>query len=45
MISLTCAVLLLVEDGFHLSQSIAYPVGIAFAAVCAAVYGIWIQYV
>ena len=27
------------EEGFRLSQSIAYPIGIVFAMVCAAAYG------
>ena len=31
--------ILMAEEGFRLSQSISYPVGIAFAAACAAVYG------
>ena len=31
--------ILMAEEGFRLSQSISYPVGIAFAAACTAVYG------
>ena len=31
--------ILMAEEGFRLSQSISYPVGIAFAAACLAAYG------
>lgn len=31
--------ILMAEEGFRLSQSIAYPAGIVFAMVCAAAYG------
>ena len=39
MSGVSCTYILMAEEGFRLSQSIAYPAGIAFAAVCAAVYG------
>ncbi len=34
-----CTYILMVEESFRLSQSVAYPAGIVFAVVCAAVYG------
>ena len=39
MSGVSCTYILMAEEGFRLSSSIAYPVGIAFAAVCTAVYG------
>ena len=39
MSGVSCTYILMAEEGFRLSQSIAYPAGIAFAAVCAAAYG------
>ena len=39
MSAVSCTYILMADEGFRLSQSIAYPAGIVFAAVCAAVYG------
>ena len=39
MSGVSCTYILMAEEGFRLSQSIGYPAGIAFAAVCAATYG------
>ena len=39
MSAVSCTYILMAEEGFRLSQSIAYPAGIAFAAACAAAYG------
>lgn len=39
MSAVSCTYILMAEEGFRLSQSIAYPAGIVFAAVCAAAYG------
>ena len=39
MSGVSCTYILMAEEGFRLPQTIAYPVGIAFAAACAAVYG------
>ena len=39
MSGVSCTYILMAEEGFRLSQSVAYPAGIAFAAVCTAVYG------
>ena len=39
MSGVSCTYILMAEEGFRLSRSVAYPAGIAFAAVCAAVYG------
>lgn len=39
MSAVSCTYILMAEEGFRLSQTIAYPVGIIFAAVCGAVYG------
>ena len=38
MSGVSCTYILMAEEGFRLSQTIAYPVGIAFAAACAALY-------
>ena len=38
MSAVSCTYILMAEEGFRLSQTIAYPVGIAFAAACAALY-------
>ena len=38
MSGVSCTYILMADEGFRLSQTIAYPVGIAFAAACAAVY-------
>ena len=39
MSGVSCTYILMAEEGFRLSQSIAYPIGIVFAMVCAAAYG------
>lgn len=39
MSGVSCTYILMAEEGFRLSQSIAYPIGIIFAMVCAAAYG------
>lgn len=39
MSGVSCTYILMAEEGFRLSQSIAYPAGIIFAIICAAVYG------
>ena len=39
MSGVSCTYILMAEEGFRLAQSIAYPVGIVFAMVCAAAYG------
>ena len=39
MSGVSCTYILMAEEGLRLSQTIAYPVGIAFAAACAAIYG------
>lgn len=39
MSAVSCTYILMADEGFRLSQSIAYPVGILFAAACAAMYG------
>lgn len=38
MSGVSCTYILMADEGFRLSQTIAYPVGIAFAAACAALY-------
>lgn len=38
MSAVSCTYILMAEEGFRLSQTIAYPVGIVFAAACAALY-------
>lgn len=40
MSGVSCTYILMAEEGFRLSQSIAYPAGLAFAAACAALYGV-----
>lgn len=39
MSGVSCTYILMAEEGFRLSQSIAYPAGIVFAVVCTATYG------
>ncbi len=39
MSGVSCTYILMADEGFRLSSAISYPVGIAFAAACAAVYG------
>ena len=39
MSGVSCTYILMAEEGFRLSRSIAYPAGIVFAAACAAAYG------
>lgn len=39
MSGVSCTYILMAEEGFRLSQSVAYPIGIIFAMVCAAAYG------
>lgn len=39
MSGVSCTYILMAEEGFRLSQSIAYPIGIVFAMVCATAYG------
>ena len=39
MSAVSCTYILMAEEGFRLSASIAYPVGIVFAAACGALFG------
>ena len=39
MSGVSCTYILMAEEGFRPSRSIAYPAGIVFAAACAAAYG------
>ena len=39
MSGVSCTYILMAEEGFRLSQSIAYPAGVIFAAACAALFG------
>ena len=38
MSGVSCTYILMAEEGFRLSQSIAYPAGLLFAAACAAAF-------
>ena len=38
MSAVSCTYILYADEGFHLGTGIAYPVGILFAAVCAAIF-------
>lgn len=38
MSGVSCTYILMAEEGFRLSQSIAYPIGAAFALACTALY-------
>ena len=38
MSAVSCTYILYAEEGFHLSTSIAYPIGLIFAAVCLAIF-------
>jgi carbon starvation protein CstA len=38
MSAVSCTYILYAEEGFHLSTSIAYPIGLIFAAVCLALF-------
>ena len=40
MSGVSCTYILMAEEGFRLSASIAYPVGAAFALACAALYAV-----
>ena len=40
MSAVSCTYILMAEEGFRLSAAVAYPAGIAFAAVCTAAYGL-----
>ena len=38
MSAVSCTYILYAEEGFHLSTSIAYPIGLIFAVVCFAIF-------
>ena len=38
MSAVSCTYILYAEEGFHLSTSIAYPIGLIFAAVCLVIF-------
>lgn len=38
MSAVSCTYILYAEEGFHLSTSIAYPIGLIFAAICLALF-------
>lgn len=38
MSGVSCTYILMAEEGFRLSQTIAYPAGLLFAAACAAAF-------
>ena len=38
MSGVSCTYILMAEEGFQISQAIAYPIGIVFALVCAILY-------
>ena len=40
MSGVSCTYILMAEEGFRLSQSIAYPVGAVFALTCATLYAV-----
>lgn len=40
MSGVSCTYILMAEEGFRISQSIAYPIGIVFALACAALFAV-----
>ena len=38
MSGVSCTYILMAEEGFGISQEIAYPIGIAFALACTVLY-------
>lgn len=40
MSGVSCTYILMAEEGFRISQSIAYPIGIIFALACAALFAV-----
>ena len=38
MSGVSCTYILMAEEGFRLSGSISYPLGMAFAAACCGIY-------
>lgn len=40
MSAVSCTYILMAEEGFKISANIAYPIGICFAAACAALYAV-----
>ncbi len=40
MSGVSCTYILMAEEGFRLSQSIAYPIGVAFALACTLLYAV-----
>ena len=38
MSAVSCTYILYAEEGFHLSKSISYPIGLIFAAICLALF-------
>ncbi len=40
MSGVSCTYILMAEEGFQLSQSIAYPIGLAFALACAVLFSV-----
>ncbi len=38
MCGVSCTYICMAEEGFRLSQTVAYPIGLIFAAICAAAY-------
>ena len=40
MSGVSCTYILMAEEGFRLSQNIAYPIGAAFALACTTLYAV-----
>lgn len=40
MSGVSCTYILMAEEGFRLSQSLAYPIGVAFALACTLLYAV-----